>query len=242
MLKSLPVIILAGGLATRLHPVTHTIPKSLINIQGEPFIAHQLRLLKKNHVHSVIFCLGFLSQPIIDYVGDGSRFDLKVQYVVDGPTLLGTAGAIKKALPLVQDDFFVLYGDSYLPCHFLSVQNTFIKNQKLGLMTIFHNQGQWDTSNVEYANGRLLAYDKVNRTSRMHYIDYGLGLFNKKAFDPLPDDTPYDLALLYQELLQQNELGTQVVQNRFYEVGSFEGIKALNDYFLSLKQEPALID
>lgn len=230
MIKPLPVIILAGGLATRLHPVTKTIPKSLIEIQGEPFIAHQLRLLRKQGITDVIMCIGFLGEHIIDYVGDGHLFNLQVRYVMDGPVLLGTGGAIKKALPYIQDAFFVLYGDSYLPCDFKAAQNAFLASQKLALMTIFRNQGQWDTSNVEFSQGVLHAYDKINRNSRMHYIDYGLGLFHKNAFLGLPDNQAYDLATLYQELLRQNELACFEVKQRFYEVGSFTGIEELNHY------------
>lgn len=230
MIKPLPVIILAGGLATRLHPVTKTIPKSLIEIQGEPFIAHQLRLLRKQGITEVIMCIGFLGEQIIDYVGDGHLFNLQVRYVTDGPVLLGTGGAIKKALPYIQDAFFVLYGDSYLPCDYKAAQNAFLVSHKLALMTIFRNQGQWDTSNVEFSQGVLRAYDKINRNSRMHYIDYGLGLFHKNAFLGLPDNEAYDLATLYQELLQQNELACFEVKQRFYEVGSFTGIEELNHY------------
>src|SRR3990167_11349183 len=120
-----PVVILAGGLATRLHPVTHTIPKSLVEVNGEPFVAHQLRLLKRNGFNKVIMCIGHLGQNVIEFVGDGSCFGLHVSYSLDGQTLLGTAGAIKKALPLLEKYFFVLYGDSYLPCDYLSVQNYF---------------------------------------------------------------------------------------------------------------------
>ncbi len=228
--KLFPVVILAGGLATRLHPVTVTLPKSLIPINQEPFIAHQLRLLRKNHIKNVVICTGYLSEQIIDFVGDGKAFDLDVTYVNDGPTLLGTAGAIKQALPHLSDAFFVLYGDSYLPCDYLTLQNHFDHSDKLALMSIFQNQGKWDTSNVLYHQGKILAYDKVNRNPNMHHIDYGLGIFKKAAFDHIPKNACYDLADLYKKLITIDELATYEVTERFYETGSFAGIKELERY------------
>lgn len=222
-----PIVILAGGLATRLRPLTETIPKALVDINGVPFIAHQLQLLKRNQINRVVICSGYLGEMLQDYVGDGSQFDMQIDYSFDGETLLGTAGAIKKAQPLLDEHFFVIYGDSYLPCDYAAVQNAFLQQKKLGLMTVFKNQGQWDSSNVHYAKGEIYCYDKIHRTPDMHYIDYGLGLFNKHAFDPVPTNKPYDLALLYQNLLDDQQLAAYEVKERFYEVGSFAGIEEL---------------
>ena len=118
-----------------------------------------------------------------DSVGNGSAFDLDIVYSFDGPELQGTGGAIRQALPLLGSAFFVLYGDSYLECNFATVQQAYEAAGRLVLMTVFHNQGQWDQSNVEFRDSRLLAYDKVHRTDKMHYIDYGLGIFHRRAFD-----------------------------------------------------------
>ncbi len=224
------VVILAGGLATRLRPLTQTIPKSLINVNGEPFIAHQLRLLQQNGIRHVVLCAGYLGEQIVNFVGDGKQYGVNVVYSFDGSLLLGTAGAIKQAMPLLEETFFVLYGDSYLPCDYRSVQSAFHHSHQAALMTVFRNQGQWDTSNVEFVDGHILAYDKKNQTERMHYIDYGLGLFHKKAFDQVPDNKPSDLALLYQQLLTQQQLAGFEVSERFYEVGSFAGINELEAY------------
>lgn len=233
-----PVVILAGGLATRLRPITEKIPKSLVDINGEPFIAHQLRLLTKHGIKQVVMCIGYLGEMVRDYLGDGSQFGLNVTYSFDGPKLLGTAGAIKQALPMLHNEnFFVLYGDSYLPCDYAAVQQTFIDSHKKSLMTVFRNQGQWDKSNVEFANGEILIYDKQQKTNRMHYIDYGLGIFNKKAFEHVPENQDYDLALLYQELLRSKQLAAHEVTQRFYEVGSFAGITELG-YYLAEQLKP----
>ena len=230
-----PVVILAGGLATRLRPLTETIPKSLIDVNGEPFIAHQLRLLREHNITHVTLCLGYLGERVMDYVGDGKQFDLHVTYSFDGPTLLGTAGAIKQALPLLADNFFVLYGDSYLTCDYAVVQQTFSARKKMALMTVFRNQGLWDKSNVEFKHPEILVYDKQQQTERMHYIDYGLGIFNKNAFNAVVENTVYDLAVLYQHLLQQSQLAAHEVTERFYEVGSFSGISELSTYLTHKK-------
>jgi N-acetyl-alpha-D-muramate 1-phosphate uridylyltransferase len=225
-----PVAILAGGLATRLRPATETIPKALIEINGEPFLAHQLRLLNRSGIERAVLCIGHRGEQIQQYAGNGSRFGVHLDYSCDGSRLLGTAGALRQALTMLGDSFFVLYGDSYLPCDYQSVARTFLDSRKLGLMTVFHNEGQWDTSNVEFSGGRLFAYDKGSRTSRMRHIDYGLGVFQSAAFAALSDGQAYDLATLYQELLARDELAAHEVGERFYEIGSFAGIRELEGF------------
>jgi len=216
------VAILAGGLATRLRPLTENLPKSLVEIQGEPFVAHQLRLLQAKGVEQVVLCVGYKGEMIRDVTGDGGRFGLKVGYAFDGPSLLGTAGAVRNALPLLGGSFFVMYGDSYLTCDLGALARAFFSSGKLAMMTVFHNKGLWDTSNVEFANGRIIAYNKANRNARMHYIDYGLGVFRAEAFTA--SSSP-DLAEVYAELLQSGQLAAHEVPERFYEIGSPEGLQ-----------------
>jgi NDP-sugar pyrophosphorylase family protein len=225
--ERLPVAILAGGMATRLRPMTERIPKSLVEIHGEPFIAQQLRLLHSRGIRRVVLCLGYLGEMVREFVADGRAFGLQVEYSFDGPVLRGTAGAIHEALPLLGRAFFVLYGDSYLPCDYAGVEEAFVRSEKKGLMTVFRNDGQWDTSNVEFAQGRILAYDKRNRTPRMHHIDYGLGVFERDAFEGLEPGSVYDLATTYQGLLARHELAACEVKERFYEIGSAAGIEEL---------------
>jgi NDP-sugar pyrophosphorylase family protein len=226
----LPIAILAGGLATRLRPVTETIPKALVDIAGEPFLGRQLRLLRRYGMERAVLCVGYLGEQIREYAGDGGAFGLRVQYSFDGPQLLGTGGAIRRAMPLLGDSFFVTYGDSYLPCDYGAAAQAFRSSGKLGLMTVFRNNGQWDASNVEFSEGRLMAYDKANRTPRMRHIDYGLGIFRREAFDEVPDDRPYDLAAVYQDLLRRGELAAWESPERFYEIGSPEGIRELTEF------------
>ena len=226
----LPVAILAGGLATRLRPATANIPKSLIEINGEPFLAHQLRLLHRTAIRRVVLCIGHLGELIEQYAGNGDRFGLEIRYSHDGPALRGTAGAVAQALPLLGEAFFVLYGDSYLPCDYHAVEHAFHASGKLALMTVYRNLDKWDTSNVRFEGGRILTYSKKLRSPEMHHIDYGLGVCRAAAFDSLPQDGVCDLADLYARLVTEDQLAGFEVTQRFYETGSFQGIEDLSAY------------
>jgi NDP-sugar pyrophosphorylase family protein len=220
-----PVAILAGGLATRLLPVTRAIPKALVEVGGEPFIMHQLRLLRDNGVTRVVLCVGHLGEMIQEALEErGAALGMNVEFSFDGPQLLGTAGALRKAAPLLGDAFLVLYGDSYLPCNFGEVQRAFVASGKQGLMTVFRNDGRWDESNVEFAEQRMLAYNKTERTSSMRHIDYGLGVLHADTLNSVPMELPFDLARLYQTLLDRGELAGYEVAQRFYEIGSPDGL------------------
>jgi N-acetyl-alpha-D-muramate 1-phosphate uridylyltransferase len=226
----LPVAILAGGLATRLRPLTETIPKALVEINGEPFLAHQLRLLRRSGIDRVVLCAAYRGEQIREYAGDGRAFGLRIEYSFDGPNLLGTAGAIRRALRLLGDKFFVLYGDSYLPCDYAAVESVFLESRRVALMTVFPNSDRWDLSNVEYRQGHIWAYDKVNRTAAMRHIDYGLSAFRRDAFEVLPKGRSVDLATVYQDLVSRRELAAYEVPTRFYEIGSPEGIRELSEF------------
>jgi NDP-sugar pyrophosphorylase family protein len=228
----LPIAILAGGLATRLRPLTEKIPKALIDIRGEPFVTHQLKLLKSNGLERVVICAGFLEEMIQEVIGDGQQFNLEIAYSFDGDTLLGTGGSIKKALPLLGPVFFVLYGDSYLPCDYGAVEKAFLAEGKKALMTLFHNRGAWDTSNVEFSHGRIRVYDKISRNPSMEYIDYGLGVFKAEAWDIVPEGIPYDLAEVYQSMLAEQELAGWEVDQRFYEIGSWQGLEETRAFLM----------
>ncbi|MGA3238700.1 MAG: nucleotidyltransferase family protein [Bryobacteraceae bacterium] len=226
----MPVAILAGGLATRLRPLTETIPKALIDIAGRPFLDYQLRLLRSKGITEVVLCVGYCGEQIREYADDGSRFGLHIRYSFDGSRLLGTAGAVRRALPLLGPQFFVLYGDSYLPCDYENVERRFLRSGKLGLMTVFRNEGNWDASNVEFARGRILKYSKVEPSPSMHHIDYGLGAFRHTALQGVPSEKAFDLASVYQDLLHRGELAACRIGQRFYEVGSTQGIVQFSEF------------
>src|SRR3954464_14639192 len=227
---SLPVAILAGGLALRLHPITETIPKALVEVAGEPFAYHQLRLLAAQGLRNVVFCVGYRGEQIVEAVGDGQQFGLHVEYVSDGATLLGTGGALVSALPLLGEAFFVLYGDSYLVCDYHAVAAAFYAARCPALMTVLRNDGQWDASNIEYDGANLIAYSKTNKTPRMRHIDYGLGVCSRSAFAGRQPGVAFDLGELYGDLLKLGKLAAYEVHQRFYEVGSLAGIDDLTKY------------
>jgi NDP-sugar pyrophosphorylase family protein len=226
----LPVAILTGGLASRLRPLTQTIPKALIEVAGKPFIDHQLEYLRMQGVTSVVLCIGYLGEMIQEIVGDGSRWNLQVRYSPDGPILLGTGGALKQALPMLGEQFFILYGDSYLPIDFAKVQTAYMDSGQLGLMTVLRNQNLWDRSNVEFVNGQLIEYNKKLIRPQMHYIDYGLGVLKEDTLNNQPSETPFDISIVYNKLSLQKQLAGYEVFERFYEIGSLQGIVDTQKY------------
>ncbi len=231
----LPVAILAGGLATRLRPLTLDSPKSLIDVNGEPFVAHQLRLLRSRGVERVVLCVGHLGGQIRDYVGDGSRFGLEAEYAFDGERLLGTAGALRNALNKLGRAFFVLYGDSYLRCDYAQVEAAHAAAGLLGLMTVFQNDNQLDASNVRFDAGQIVAYDKHSRSPEMRHIDYGLGVLDVRALELVPNDQPSDLTDLYRALLARRQLAACEIGQRFFEVGSTNGLDDLKNFLVIMQ-------
>ena len=229
----LPVAILAGGLATRLRPITETIPKALIEISGEPFIFHQLRYLRQQGIDSIVLCIGYLGEMIEATVGDGSQFGMRVSYSFDGSQLLGTGGAIKSALPLLGKNFFILYGDSFLPIQFKPIETSYLSSKKLGLMTVLKNENQWDKSNAIYQYGLLVEYNKEVIKPDMAYIDYGLGILNADVFSRYPEGEVLDLSKVYNQLSLKGELFGYEVFERFYEIGSHQGILETEEYLTS---------
>lgn len=227
---SLSVALLAGGMATRLYPLTKVIPKSLVDVAGRPFICHQMELLRRNGLVNIVICAGYLGEKVQEALGDGSEMGLYIQYAFDGRMLLGTGGAIRKALPLLGDPFFVLYGDSFLEIDYQQIEHVFSRSANLGLMTVYKNSGRWDQSNVLFRNGQIVAYDKKRPVAEMQYIDYGLGVFRKSAFDGVPEGQFYDLANVYRTLVKHEQLGGFEVHQRFYEIGSPEGLAETRAY------------
>jgi NDP-sugar pyrophosphorylase family protein len=230
--RLMPAVILAGGLATRLKDLTARTPKALIEVAGQPFLWHQLQLLKRNRINRVILLVGHLGEAIQDRFGDGSELGMSLEYSFDGPTLLGTGGAIRRALALLPEEFFVLYGDSYLPCDYAAIQDAFLQSKREGLMTVYRNEGQFDTSNVEFDGTEILRYDKEDRTPAMHHIDYGLEVFHRRVFAGVAEGQRIDLAAICQELLRKGQLAAFEVPERFYEIGSLAGIRDTANFLL----------
>jgi N-acetyl-alpha-D-muramate 1-phosphate uridylyltransferase len=220
-----PIAILAGGVASRMRPRTDRIPKALLEVAGRPFIAHQLALLREQHVTDVVLCVGHFASQIEAYVGDGRAWDVRVRYSVDGPVLLGTGGALRQAQPLLGETFFVMYGDSYLPCDFTAVAKTFAASGQRALMTVFRNDNRLGASNVLFEHGRIVRYDKMLATPAMRHIDYGLTVLTAEPLSTYPADTPFDLSRVYQDLVAQGQLAGLEIEERFFEIGSPEGLR-----------------
>jgi NDP-sugar pyrophosphorylase family protein len=225
----LPVALLAGGMATRLRPITEKIPKLLVEVAGEPFFSHQLRLLKKNGLTKIVLCVGYLGEQIVAQYGDGAKWGVEIQYSFDGEKLLGTGGALIRALPRLGDAFYVLYGDSYLPVDYQAVGRAFLASGRLGLMTVFENHEAYDASNVWFEDGRIRLYSKTEKPPQMKHIDYGLGVFRAAAFAGCPRDAVVDLAAIQTDLCRRGELAGYEMPERFYEIGSPAGLKELDE-------------
>jgi NDP-sugar pyrophosphorylase family protein len=232
-MEDVPVALLAGGLATRLRPITQAIPKALVELAGKPFIDHQLALLHRNGIRKVVMCLGYLGEMVEEHLGDGSRLGMELKYSYDGEKLMGTGGAIRRAAHLLGDVFWIMYGDSYMDINYPAVLADFASRDALGLMTVLRNNNQWDRSNVVFRGGELIRYDKRTQAAEMNYIDYGVGLLRREALERIPADQPYDLADLYGELSREGQLAGHEVFTRFYEIGTPESLEEARRYLES---------
>ncbi len=234
----IPVAILAGGLATRLRPITEKIPKSLVPVAGRPFLAHQLELLHARGIRRAVLCVGHLGEMIEKDFGDGSAYGVALEYSFDsprqseaaagGPKLLGTGGALRQALQKLGPEFFVLYGDSYLPIDYRAVWEFWKRSGKRGCMTVYRNEGKYDTSNVVFCDGEIAVYDKKVKLPEMRHIDYGLSLFKADVLAQRPADQPFDLAEVMMQLVAEKQLAGFEVRERFYEIGSPAGLNELD--------------
>ncbi|HMP81173.1 MAG TPA: nucleotidyltransferase family protein [Verrucomicrobiota bacterium] len=225
-LSQIPVAILAGGLATRLRPITEKIPKSLVPVAGRPILAHQLEMLHARGLRRAVLCIGFLGEMIQREFGN-EACGIQLEYSFDGDKLLGTGGAIKRALPMLGEEFFILYGDSYLPIEYAPVADFFHRSGKPGLMTVYRNEGKYDTSNVVFADGEIKVYDKKARLPEMRHIDYGLSMFKSAVFDSYPSEQPFDLAQVMGDLVRNKQLAGYDTGERFFEMGSPAGLAEL---------------
>jgi N-acetyl-alpha-D-muramate 1-phosphate uridylyltransferase len=227
-LANWPVAILAGGLATRLRPATDKIPKALLSVAGEPFVVHQLRLLQSQGFRKVVLCVGHLGEMIQATISDGKRLGLQINYSFDGPTLLGTGGALKRALPKLGERFLVVYGDSYMPVDCAAVVEAFALSGRPALMTVFENDGRWDRSNIWFDAGEIRRYDKKTSTPQMRHIDYGISVLTAEVFAGFADNAAFDVADLYSRLVSEKQMAAHEVKQRFYEIGSAQGLAELD--------------
>ena len=218
------VVILAGGLATRLGELTKKHPKSMVKILDKPFLAYQLELLRASGIIDIVLCIGHLGIEIMDTFGDGSKFGVHIRYSIENKPL-GTAGALKHAASMLGNTFFVMYGDSYLFLDFPQVMSYFLSQNKLGLVTVFNNHNLYDRSNIVINGNMITKYSKVEKSKDMVYIDYGASILKKEALQLIPENHPYSLEDLFIRLIEQKQLLAFEVKHRFYEIGSPQGLK-----------------
>jgi MurNAc alpha-1-phosphate uridylyltransferase len=229
------IVILAGGLGTRLRPLTEQIPKAMIPILGKPFMDFQLRLLSRCGIQEVILSTGYLGEMIKEFVRDGRDWNLKVTYVNEGKNLRGTGGALRLIYDhgLLREHFLVTYGDSYLPISYRDIWQEFSKRTEPALMTVLRNGEKWDASNSCFDGENVTLYDKKiqPKPKEMQFIDYGLSAFSKALIgQEIPKDQKFDLATLLNQLSINKQLAGLEVKERFYEVGSLQGIQDLEAY------------
>ncbi len=218
------MVILSGGLATRLRPLTETVPKSLVEIGGKPFLEYQVGFVRRGGIRDIVLCVGHLGDKIEEYFGNGRRFGVDIKYSYEREKLLGMAGALKNAEDLLEGRFFFMNGDSYLFLDFGAVMSYFEKKDKPGLMVVYKNYNRYDRSNVVVEGNLVKRYSKQAKTEDMVYIDYGAGILRKSALSPVPPDQPCSMDELYQQLVRRQGLLAYEVDKRFYEIGSPEGL------------------
>jgi NDP-sugar pyrophosphorylase family protein len=222
-----PICILAGGLGTRLGERVANTPKPLLEVAGEPFLVHQLRLLAENGAREVVLCVGYLGERIEEVIGT-ERFGIAIAYSYDGPELAGTLGAIRRALPVLPERFLTLYGDTYLRLDYRAAARTWLASGLPALMTVLRNENRWESSNAVFRDGRVVRYDKRAHDSDMHWIDYGLGGLTSSVVRQVGEDT--DLAVLQQELAARGMLCGFEVEHRFFDVGTPESLARTDAY------------
>lgn len=244
-LKEIQVVVLMGGLGTRLKEYTKTCPKSLVPVCGKPFFDYELELLVQWGFRRFLFLIGYHADMIREHYGDGSSRGISITYCEDGEKLLGTGGAVRRALPLLDDDFMLIYGDSFMDIDYEETIYRYLKGKESGsraLMTVLRNNDRFDKSNVIMENGRILLYDKHETVPEMNCIDYGICMYEKSLFEDYPEEEAFDIAVIQTALSKEGKLEAHQVTKRFYEIGSEASLKEFEDYVRHrfLEEHPAI--
>jgi len=220
------MVIMCGGLATRLGPLAKNIPKSMIIIDDKPFLEYQIENLKKHNIKDIVLCVGHLSEKIEEHFGDGRKFGVNIKYSYDEDNPLGPIGAVKNAESLLEKEFFIMYGDSYLSVEFQKAYSFFKDNNKLGLMVVYKNQDKYDKSNLKIKNNMVISYGEKGSD----FIDYGTSLIRKKALDLVPKNTMFSTGDFFKKLIEKNELLAHITKERFYHIGNPEALEEFKNY------------
>ena len=226
-------VILAGGLATRMRPLTETVPKLLLDVAGRPFVDWQLEKLAACGFEDVVICIAYLGEQIQEHVGDGARYGVRVRYTNEGTNLLGTGGALRLALPVLASTFLVTYGDSYLPFDYQEPVRVLDAHDDCdGVMSVFKNEGRWDPSNVvtDGPGEWVLRYEKGSSDPAFDHIDYGAIALRREVVVAIPADVRSGLETVQHALAEKKRLRAVRVHDRFFEIGSPEGLAALTKH------------
>jgi N-acetyl-alpha-D-muramate 1-phosphate uridylyltransferase len=231
------IVVLAGGLATRMHPETEQVPKSLLLVSGRPFIDWQLDRFVASGARSIIMCVGHLGEQIETHVKRGLDRGLMVGYSYDGEQLVGTGGALRRAYARLESEFVVTYGDSYLPFDYAApLADLRAHPEAVATMSVYRNRGELGPSNAAIEGDWVTRYDKTVRDRTFDCIDYGAVALRRSALTDISDGAVWGLEALLRKLARQKQMRAFVVSERFYEIGSPEGRKDLERH---LRVEPS---
>jgi len=228
-------VILAGGLGTRLKPLTEQIPKVMVQVNGKPFLLYLLELIKSQGISDIVLCIGHLGKQVRDYFNDGESLGVRIRYSDEKERLLGTGGAVKEAQPLLDDYFLVLNGDTYLPIDYREVERAFLRRGKKALMLVYYSQlDAIIRSNTAIDNSLMvIRHDKESHDLTLNYVDAGLLALKREALDLIKEDCSISLERgLYPALIQQRELAAYVIEQRFYSVGTWDEMKIFEEYLI----------
>ena len=228
------VAILAGGLATRLGELARNQPKSMLSIRGKTFLEYQLELLRGGGIRNIVMCVGHMGEQIERHFQGGKGYGVNIRYSFE-EGLLGTAGALKKAAPLLEDVFFTMYGDSYLSLDLLAAMRYFKSQNKLAQMTVYKNYDRYGRSNTAVEGNLVKRYSKKEKNEDMVYIDYGANIFKREVLGMIPENQSYSLDNLFTRLIEMEELLAFEVKERFYEIGSPQGLNEFEEYIKGTK-------
>ena len=226
-------VILAGGLGTRLRPLTEKVPKPMVQVNGKPFLEYEIELLKKNGVGNFVLCVGYMARVVEDHFGDGTGFGARISYSIEGEKLLGPAGALKKAEPLLEDNFIVTYGDGYLVMDYRAAWDHFMCSSKLGMMVVYENHDKFGKSDLEVREGYVARYDKKNAIQEMVWINFGVSFLKRKALELIPEGIPCGEEEFYNRLIKDRELLSFETKGRFYEIGTPTALQEFASFIFS---------
>jgi N-acetyl-alpha-D-muramate 1-phosphate uridylyltransferase len=225
------IVVLAGGLATRMRPETEQIPKSLLMVNGRPFVDWQLDRFAASGARSVVMCVGHLGEEIETHVRRALDRGLMVAYSYDGEQLIGTGGALRRALARLEPELTVTYGDSYLPFDYAApLADLRAHPEADATMSVYRNRGAFGASNVALDGDWVARYEKGGQGAELDCIDYGAIALRRSVLEDIADGAVWDLSALWNKLARKRKLRAFVAPERFYEIGSPEGRRDLEQH------------